>query len=195
MADVDFLSDHFYDFRRSVPSQFPLEVDNVVFSLNIMDHLTGETDILNVRSKRRVQRNLVKMEEILSAAQQDSAKKIKEARNAKRTVENEANAKMQAALQTLLSNPTADNVSKLNTNRTIWEEKLLSVTKKADRDLRKEITKSDRARDSLIEQSQEQVKFLAVFLPPIPLFLIAVFIFIKKRKAELEGAAASRVRT
>ena len=195
VADVDFLANNFYDFRRSVPSQFPLEVDNVVFALNIMDHLTCETDILDVRSKRRVQRNLVKMEEILTAAQQDSAKKIKAARDAKRTVENEANGKMQAALQTLLSNPTADNVRKLNTEQAKWGAVLQSVTEKAERDLRKEITKSDRARDSKIEKSQEQVKFLAVFLPPIPLLLIAVFIFIKKRKAELEGAATSRVRS
>ena len=194
VADVDFLADNFYDFRRSVPAQFPLEVDNVVFALNIMDHLTGETDILDVRSKRRVQRNLVKMEEILSAAQQESAKKIKEARDARRSVENEANGKMQAALQTLLSNPTADNIQKLNAEQAKWGAVLQRVTEKAERDLRKEITKNDRERDAKIEESQEQVKFLAVFLPPIPLLLIAVFIFIKKRKAELEGAAASRVR-
>jgi len=195
VADVDFLADNFYNFRRSVPSQFPLEVDNVVFALNIMDHLTGETDIHDVRRKRRVQRNLVKMEEILTAAQQDSAKKIKVARDAKRNVENEANGKMQAALQTLISNPTSDNVRNLNTEQAKWGAELRSVTEKAERDLKKEITKSDRARDSKIEKSQEQVKFLAVFLPPIPLLLIAVFIFIKKRKAELDGAATSRVRT
>ncbi len=160
-----------------------------------MDHLTGETDILDVRSKRRVQRNLVKMEEILSAAQQESAKKIKEARDARRSVENEANGKMQAALQTLLSNPTADNIQKLNAEQAKWGAVLQRVTEKAERDLRKEITKNDRERDAKIEDSQEQVKFLAVFLPPIPLLLIAVFIFIKKRNAELEGAAASRVRS
>ena len=101
---------------------------------------------------------------------------------------------MQAALQTLLSNPTADNVQKLNAEQAKWGAVLQRVTEKAERDLRKEITKNDRERDAKIEESQEQVKFLAVFLPPIPLLLIAVFIFIKKRKAELEGAAASRVR-
>jgi hypothetical protein len=195
VADLDILHDTFYQFRRTVPPQFPLDVDNVVFSLNVMDFLTSETDLLDIRSKRRVQRKLIHMEKILTEAQRDAAEKEKAAKDAKRTAVNEAQGRMQSALQTLITNPTPQNARKLETEQAKWNAELQTVMEKADRNLKVETIKSNRERDDRIEESQEDVKFLAVFLPPIPLLIIAALIFFKKRKAELEGTAAARVRS
>ena len=103
------------------------------------------------------------------------------ARDAKRTVENEANGKMQAALQTLLSNPTARQCQrKLNTEQAKWGAVLQSVTEKAERDLRKEITKSDRARDSKIERKSGTGKVSWLFSSPRFLCFSLQFSFLSR---------------
>ena len=45
-----------------------------------------------------------------------------------------------------------------------------------------------------IKASQSMIKNLAVFLPPIPLLVVALLVFAKKRRREIEGTASSRIR-
>jgi hypothetical protein len=67
------------------------------------------------------------------------------------------------------------------------------------RELRKEantkIKSAESNRDELIKAKEESVQFLSVVLPPIPLLIIALIVFIKKKTAEIQGAIASRVRS
>ena len=76
--------------------------------------------------------------------------------------------------------------------------KLQKNMERRQRELRKEantkIKSAERDRDALIKDKEELVQFLSVVLPPIPLLLVALLVFILKKTAEIQGATASRVR-
>jgi hypothetical protein len=67
-----------------------------------------------------------------------------------------------------------------------------------ERELRKETDKkiksAERNRDRDIKNKQETIKLYSVVLPPIPLLLIAIAVFVRKRRAEIQGAHSNRVR-
>ena len=77
--------------------------------------------------------------------------------------------------------------------------KLNKNLERRQRELRKEantkIKSAERNRDELIKAKEESVQLLSVILPPIPLLIIALIVFIKKKTAEIQGAIASRVRS
>ena len=58
-----------------------------------------------------------------------------------------------------------------------------------------EIRASEQRMESQIRRIQSGIRTLAVLLPPIPVFLLGVYIFIRRREREREGAlAAHRLR-
>ena len=75
--------------------------------------------------------------------------------------------------------------------------KLQKNLAKRERELRQQtntkVKEAERRRDREIKEKQEGIQFLSVLLPPIPLLLIAFFVYRKKRSAEMQGASASRV--
>ena len=76
--------------------------------------------------------------------------------------------------------------------------KLQKNMERRQRELRKEantkIKSAERDRDALIKEKESWVQFLSLALPPIPLLIVALVVFIKKKTAEIQGAIASRVR-
>ena len=77
--------------------------------------------------------------------------------------------------------------------------KLQKNLARKERELRKESSKkikeAERNRDREIKEKQENMQKLSVFFPPLPLLLIALFVFYRKRKAEIQGANSTRVRS
>ena len=75
--------------------------------------------------------------------------------------------------------------------------KLQKNLAKRERELRQEtntrVKDAERKRDAEIKNKQESIQNMSVFLPPIPLLLIAFLVYRKKRSAENLGATASRV--
>jgi hypothetical protein len=59
----------------------------------------------------------------------------------------------------------------------------------------KKIKDAKRKRDILILAMEAKVQFLSVVLPPIPLLIIAIIVFFRKKAAEIQGATAFRVRS
>ena len=76
--------------------------------------------------------------------------------------------------------------------------KLQKNLAKKERELRKEseaeIKEAERNRDLEIKRKQEGMQKFSVFLPPLPLLIIAAIVFYRKRKAEIQGAVSARVR-
>ena len=67
------------------------------------------------------------------------------------------------------------------------------------RELEKEtnakIKEANRNRDILVREMEGKAQLMSVLLPPIPLLIIAIVVFYRKKSAEIQGAASSRVRS
>ena len=201
VADLDILADPFYNIRSQGPdSSFPLDVDNVTFSLNLIDQLAGENSLLDIRNRRRQHRTLIEFEKNIEKAREVASKTIAEAEESIQNVLREEQRKLNDALASVQKN-NQGSMTQGQFMQVLQTEaaKLNKNMERRQRELRKEantkIKSAERNRDELIKAKEESVQFLSVILPPIPLLIIALIVFIKKKTAEIQGAIASRVRS
>ena len=99
VADVDMLADPFFNIRSRGPeSDFPLDVDNVTLSLNLIDHLSGEDSLLDIRNRRRLHRTLEEFEKSIEAAREVASRTIQEAESSIQAICRDENRKLNQAL-------------------------------------------------------------------------------------------------
>jgi hypothetical protein len=99
VADVDMLADPFFNIRSRGPeSDFPLDVDNVTLSLNLIDHLSGEESLLDIRNRRRLHRTLEEFEKSIEEAREVASRTIQEAESSIQAILQDENRKLNEAL-------------------------------------------------------------------------------------------------
>ena len=199
VADADVLADPFFNIRSRGPdSDFPLDVDNVTFSLNLIDRLGKEDRLLEIRNRRRLHRTLEEFEKSIEVAREVASSTIREAEASIQGVLQDENRKLNEALAEVQNSQGSMTQGQFMQVLQTEAAKLQKNLAKRERELRQEanakVKEAERARDREIKQKQENIQNLSVFLPPLPLLLIAFLVYRKKRNAEIQGAIASRVR-
>jgi len=200
VADADVLADPFFNIRSRGPdSDFPLDVDNVTLCLNLIDSLSGENSLLEIRNRRRLHRTLEEFEKSIEAAREVATRTIKEAEQSIQQVLQDENRKLNEALSEVQSSQGSMTQGQFMQVLQTEAAKLQKNLAKKERELRKEsnakIKDAERNRDREIKAKQESIQRLSVFLPPLPLLIIALVVFYRKKKAEIQGAYSSRVRS
>ena len=200
VADADVLADPFFNIRSRGPdSDFPLDVDNVTLSLNLIDSLSGEDSLLEIRNRRRLHRTLEEFEKSIEVAREIASKTIRDAEASIQGVLQDENRKLNEALAEVQSSQGQMTQNQFMQLLQTEAAKLQKNLAKRERELRQEantkVKDAERRRDAEIKQKQEKIQNLSVFLPPVPLLIIAFFVYRKKRLAEIQGATASRVRS
>ena len=200
VADADVLADPFFNIRSRGPdSDFPLDVDNVTLCLNLIDSLSGENSLLEIRNRRRLHRTLEEFEKSIEAAREVATRTIKEAEQSIQQVLQDENRKLNEALSEVQSSQGSMTQGQFMQVLQTEAAKLQKNLAKKERELRKEsnakIKDAERNRDREIKAKQESIQRLSVFLPPLPLLIIALVVFYRKKKAEIQGANSSRVRS
>jgi hypothetical protein len=200
VADSDVLADPFFNIRSRGPdSDFPLDVDNVTLCLNLIDKLSGENSLLEIRNRRRLHRTLEEFEKSIEAAREVATRTINEAEQSIQKVLDDENRKLNEAMAKVNKNEKKMMPGQLMQVVQTEIAKLQKNLARKERELRKESSKkikeAERNRDREIKEKQENMQKLSVFFPPLPLLLIALFVFYRKRKAEIQGANSTRVRS
>ena len=99
VADIDVLADPFFNIRSRGPeSDFPLDVDNVTLSLNLIDSLAKEDKLLDIRNRRRLHRTLQEFEKSIEEAREVATQTIQAAENSIQQILQEENRKLNEAL-------------------------------------------------------------------------------------------------
>ena len=200
IADIDVLADPFFNIRSRGPeSDFPLDVDNVTLSLNLIDSLAKEDRLLEIRNRRRLHRTLQEFEKSIEEAREVATQTIQNAESSIQKILQEENRKLNEALadvQNSQSNMTQGQFMQLlQTEAAKLQKNLAKRERELRQDTNTKVKAAERQRDREIKEKQEFIQQMSVFLPPIPLLIVALIVFSRKRKAEIDGAVDSRLRS
>jgi ABC-2 type transport system permease protein len=193
IADVDFISEQFFEIRRLGPGN--LNFDNVTFFLNAMDSLVGDNSFVALRNRRVRHRTLERVEaqtqSYIEQRTQDEQAAEQEAQEAlsaaqRRLDEKVAEVQNREDLDQQTKQIMARNLQEVENRRFDVAKANIETAKEA------KVRASEERMESQIRRIQSGIRTLAVLLPPIPVFLLGVYIFIRREKREREGARAAR---
>ncbi|MBK7931654.1 MAG: Gldg family protein [Bryobacterales bacterium] len=196
IADVDVLGEEFFELRRRGVEA--LNLDNVTFVLNATDELAGDRSFIALR-KRRPKHRTLEMVEARTRVYEE--KRAEDSRNAAALAERrlqEAQARLDAAVGAVRAREDLDDQAKqiMISNLQTAENRRLQVARQNIQDERERQVEDARAgMESSVRQIQNTIKLLAVGLPPIPAFMLFLFISLRKLRRERMRIAPERLLT
>ena len=196
ITDIDFISQQFFDIRRMGPGN--LNFDNVTFFLNAMDTLVGDESFVALRNRRVRHRTLARVEkQTRNFIERRAQEELDAEREADANLA-DAQRRLDAKVAEVRDRTDLDAQTKQIMSRNLEEvENRRLDVQKSNIDAAKEaaIRASEERMETQIRLIQSSIRSAAVLLPPIPVFLLGVYIFIRRQKREREGAVqAHRLR-
>ena len=193
VADLDFISEQFFQIREVAPGN--LNFDNVTFFLNAMDSLLEDDSFIGLRSRRARHRTLERVEaqtaQFVEQRTLDEQQAEEEAEQALTDAQNRLNESVAEVQNRTDLDAQAKQITVRNLEEV--ENRRLSVLS-----ANIETEKNTKNRASLermetqVRQIQSRIKTFAILLPPVPVFALGVWTFVRRQRREREGAAAAR---
>lgn len=191
-ADVDFISQQFFDIRNSGSS---LNFDNISIFLNAVDLLVGDTTLVSLRKKRAKLRTLERVDKMKASFVDKQLEEKKLAEQEAQKALKEANNRLQQKINEVKNRDGIDEQTKeimLRNAQEIEQRRFDAQKKKIDARKKLKIKESEAELAANIKTIQNRIKLFAVILPPIPVLLFGLYIFFKRRKKEIEGTITAR---
>jgi ABC-2 type transport system permease protein len=195
--DMDWIIPAFFAIRQSGDDQILPATQNVTLILNIIDTLAGDDRFINIRKRTREHRTLAKIDEATKKYRDEARTQEKEfsaefekeiADTRKRFEENVAAVDKIPGLSRTAREQMKERVRRREQDR--LEAQLVSIENSRNR----KIKQIDYATDQEIRGVQDLYKLYAILVPPIPPLLLALYVFFRRRGAEQEGIAKTRLR-
>lgn len=193
VADLDFISSQFFEIRkRGIEG---LLFDNVTFILNCIDMLAGDDSFIALRNRRVTHRTLETVENKAREYVERRAEEEHQAVLGAQRALMEAQGRLDRRVREVRARTDLDEQTKEIMARNIQEVEsrrfeAAKTTIDADRDAK--LQRSKENTESQIRSIQNGIRLLAGLAPPIPVFIVGIVMFLRRRKREKEGAAAAR---
>ena len=192
VADLDFVGDQFFAIREQAPGD--LNFDNVTFFLNAIDTLLGDESFIDLRSRRARHRTLERVEaqtaEFIDQRRLDEQQAEREAEEAL----TQAQARLDERVAELQSRTDIDGQTMQIMVRNLQEvenRRLAVLSANIETEKENKVQASRERMETQIRRIQTTIKTFAILLPPVPVFLVGVAIFVRRQRREREGAAAA----
>ena len=188
------MGEQFFELRRRGMEN--LNFDNVTFLLNAVDQLAGDPSFIALRKRRPRHRTL---EAVEARTRTYEAQRLQETRQAEATADQrlkEAQARLDRAVREIEQRTDLDEQTKqiMIANVQSVENRRLTVARTTIEDEKQRQIENSRAdMENSIRGIQNTIKLMAVALPPIPAFLVFLFVSIRRLRRERIGAPADRL--
>jgi ABC-2 type transport system permease protein len=194
IADLDVISEQFFELRRRKIEN--LELDNVTFVLNCVDVLAGDESFVVLRKQRPRHRTLERLEA--------QTRKYTERRQEEgKTAEDEAKEQLDVAqrefdkeVDTVRSRRDVDERTKeimLQNLQDVANRRLDVKKANIEDQKRRKIEESKGDMERHVREIQNGVRFGAIVPPPVPIILLACFVFFSRLTRENQGANPNRL--
>lgn len=197
VADLDLISDMFFNLRRDRPEGFEaLDFDNVSFVLNCVDTLAGDDSFLALRRRRPRHRTLGAVEARARTYRERNQEQDKKADEEAKEELKKAQEALDAKVQEVRERTDLDERTKEVMLQSIEERenRRFAATKASieiQRDRDKEENKAARERD--VRSIHSRIRALAILLPPLPALALAGIVFATRARRENRGASPNRL--
>ncbi|HEV3167002.1 MAG TPA: Gldg family protein, partial [Isosphaeraceae bacterium] len=197
IADLDLISDRFFEIRQSRPADYDyLDFDNVTFVLNSVDVLAGDDSFVSLRKRRPRHRTLRALEAQTKTYIEHSEADEKAAEESAKKERDLAQKHLDDEVKKVRDSKEYDGRTKdiMLTNLQDVENRRLEVTKANIEDRKKrKIVDSKAEADRAIHQIQNRIRLLAVLFPPLPALLLGCIVYGVRIGRENRGASPNRL--
>jgi len=194
IADLDLISDQFFEMRRRKLDN--LDFDNVAFVLNCVDVLAGDDAYIALRKRRPRHRTLALLEDQSRAFITRSQTEAKQADDEARDALDQAQKSLDAKVAKVREDKELDERGR--------EIKLMALEKVENRRLdvekariedekRRKVQDSKAAMEQSIRQIENNVRVAAILAAPLPALLLAGLVFGVRAGRENRGANPNRL--
>lgn len=201
VADIDCLAPDFFGLRSQAGNperaDFNLVLDNVTFTLNLLDELSGDSRFIPIRSRRPHHRTLVRVEDVTGESRKQAADEVDKLKEKVDANKKETRAKFEEQIKKLQERKDVDPqqlLIEVATAQEFNQRKQQVADEAAQKDFERKRKEIERKLALDLAAVHRQYKLWAVVLPPIPPLLVGLGVFFNRRAREREGVARTRLR-
>ena len=197
VADIDWIIPDFFYIRQSGDRAIIPATQNVTFILNIIDSLAGDERFIEIRKRAPQHRTLIKIDEATEKNRQNSLNQQKELIGEIETKISEAQTRFDEKIAEIENDDALTSQEKsmrLEIVRRQEQRRLEAAVESLETERSRKLKQVRYELEQDISAVQDQYKMFALLVPPIPPLLVAFYVFFRRREAEREGVAQSRLR-